>query len=252
MENTWLSSRRDFFLRNMMQNFCEAAIYFDHLCDDHKLTGLVAYSLLDAWIGTESTKGPLWHLKDQCHQLFRNNAQSSNLYEHLFDWSIGSIFHESIKLKEDAYQLEAYRPLLELEAYRQDKTFSSIINEYLAVIENAYSSLADELSRISQLFLKALGHLKSIFPSYRDNMLLLRFLLDNDQLFSHKIFEKDYCSVILAAMFPEGLHCAYLSAARHCITNGRVQDARSYLKKASSIDPDNTEALLLLREIADT
>jgi hypothetical protein len=252
MENSWLSSRKEFFLRNMVQDFFDAAIYFDQLCDEHKLTGLVAYSLLDAWIGTESRKGPLWNLKDQCHRLFRNNVQSSNLYEHLFDWCIGSIFHEAIKLKEDAYQLEAYRPLLELDIYRQDKSFAAIINEYLAVIENAYSSLADELSRIRQLFLKSLGHLKAIFPSYRSNMLLVRFMLDNARLLSHKVFDERYDTILLAAMFPEGLFSAYLSVARHCITNGRQQDALRYLKKVTSLAPDNTEALMLLREIANT
>lgn len=252
MENSWLSSRKEFFLRNMVQDFFEAAIYFDQLCDEHKLTGVVAYSLLDAWIGTESKKGPLWNLKDQCHRLLRNNAQNNNLYEHLFDWCIGSIFHETIKLKEDAYQLEAYRPLLERDVYRQDKTFAAIINEYLAVIENAFSSLADELSRVRQLFLKALGHLKAIFPSHRDNMLLVRFLLDNDKLLSHKVFGESYGAALIAAMFPEGIHNAYLSVARHCITNGRQQDALRYLKKVASLAPDNTEALLLLRELANT
>jgi hypothetical protein len=252
MENSWLTSRKEFFLRNMVQDFFEAAVYFDQLCDEHTLTGLVAYTLLDTWIGTESKKGPLWNLKDECHRLFRNNVQTSNLYEHLFDWSIGSIFHETIKLKEDAYQLEAYRPLLELEVYRQDATFTAIINESLAVIENAYSSLADELLRIRQLFLKALGHLKLIFPSHRNNMLLVRFLLDNDKLLSHKVFGDRYCTALLAVMFPEGLYNAYLSVARHCMVNGRQESAGRYLKKAASLAPDNTEALMLLREIANT
>ena len=180
MNNSWLESRKDFFLRNMVQDFCNATIYFDQLCEEHKKTGLVAYHLLDAWIGSELKKGPLWNLKDQCHRLFRNNETKNNLYEHLFDWTIGSIFHETIKLKEDAYQLEAYRPLLELDVYRQNETFSVIIDEYLAVIEHARSNLADELSRIKQLFTKALSHLKAIFPSHRDNLLLIRFLLDNN------------------------------------------------------------------------
>lgn len=251
MKNSWLESRREFFLRNLVQDFFEAAIYFDRFCNEHQLTGLVAYSTLDAWIGTESLKGPLWNLKDQCHRLFRNNEQN-NLYEHLFDWCIGSIFHETIKLKEDAYQLEAYRPLLELEVYRLDKTFALIIDEYRAVIENARSSLSDELSRIRQLFEKALAHLKSIFPSHCSNMLLVRFLLDNERLLAHKSFGRGYGKALLSAMFPEGLHSAYLAAAGHCIANDRQQGAVRYLKKAAALDPDNAEALRLLREITNT
>jgi len=252
MVNSWLESRREFFLRNLVQDFFHAAIYFDRFCNEHQLTGLVAYSTLDEWIGTELKKGPLWNLKDQCHRLFRNNEQSGNLYEHLFDWCIGSIFHETIKLKEDAYQLETYRPLLELEVCRMDNTFASIIDEYRSVIENARSSLADELSRIRQLFEKALAHLKSIFPSYRNNMLLVRFLLDNERLLAHKSFGRAYGKALLSAMFPDGLHSAYLSAAGHCIANGRQQGAVRYLKKVAALDPDNAEALSLLREITTT
>jgi len=252
MENSWLESRREFFLRNLVQDFFDAAIYFDRFCNEHMLTGLVAYSALDAWIGTELKKGPLWNLKDQCHRLFRNNEQSSNLYEHLFDWCIGSIFHETIKLKEDAYQLETYRPLLELDVYRQDKTFASIIDEYRTVIENARGSLDDELFRIRQLFEKALAHLKSIFPAYRNNMLLVCFLLDNGRLLAHKSFGRGYGKALLSAMFPDGLHSAYLSAAVHCIANGRQQGAVRYLKKITARDPDNAEALSLLREITNT
>ncbi len=31
MNNSWLESRKDFFLRNMVQDFCIATIYFDQL-----------------------------------------------------------------------------------------------------------------------------------------------------------------------------------------------------------------------------
>lgn len=231
--------RREFFLRNLVQDFFNAAIYCDHLCVQHKKTGLVAYHLLDVWIGSEKIKGPLWELKDQCHRLFRNNEENNNPYEHLFDWTIGSLFHETIKLKEDSYQLEAYRPLLELEVYRQNKNLTAIIDDYRAVFEHANSSLADELSRIRQLFTKALVHLKHIFPAHRENLLLVRFLLDNDKMLSHRAFGKGYLDSVLFSMFPEGLQRAFLSVAEHCIANGRQQDAARLLKKAKALDPNN-------------
>ena len=249
MNNSWLESRKDFFLRNMVQDFCIATIYFDQLVEEHKKTGLVAYHLLDAWIGSELKKGPLWNLKDQCHRLFRDNETMNNLYEHLFDWTIGSIFHETIKLKEDAYQLEAYRPLLELDIYRQNETFSVIIDEYLAVIEHAHSNLADELSRIKQLFTKALSHLKAIFPAHRDNLLLIRFLLDNNNKLARKVFGKDYFHAVLSSLFPEGLHHAYLSSAEQCISLGRNQNAVRYLKKVLALDPHNKVAQDLLQKV---
>jgi hypothetical protein len=234
----------------MVQDFFNAYSYFELICAEQKKNGLIAYHLLDAWVGSEITKGPLWDLKDHCHRLLRNNESKTNPYEPLFDWTIGSIFHETIKLKEDAYQLEAYRPLLDLEIYKKDQAVADIIDEYLTVIENAYSSLNDELLRIRQLFLKALSHLKAIFPSYRNNMLLVRFLLDYSRKPAHRVPGKEYFSTVLSCMFPEGLQTAYLAAAEYCIAVGGHHDAARYLKRVLAQEPHNAAAQVLLQKIA--
>lgn len=248
MKNVWLESRRDVFLRDLVQDFIEAKLYVDILCEEHRTNATLPYSQLDAWIGTETKKGALWNLKDQCHNLFRNSGTKSNLYEHLFDWTIGSIFHEAIKLKEDAYQLETYKPLLEQEIYQHNAVLARTIRDYFEVIENARKNLAEEIERINHLFSKALLHLIEILPLHRENILLMRFLLDNTKQLSEKVFGTKAFNQIVRALFPEGLVSAYLCVAEKCIQSGWYRDATRYLKKALRLDAANEKALQLLQK----
>lgn len=248
MINFWLESRRDVFLRDLVQDFIEAKLYVAMLREEHRTTATLPYSLLDEWIGSETKKGALWNLKDQCHNLFRNKGAKSNLYEHLFDWTIGSIFHEAIKLKEDSYQMETYKPLLEQESYKQNAVLSRIVSDYFEVIENARKNLAEELERINHLFSKALLHLIEILPLHRDNILLVRFLLDNTKKLSEKVFGKKVFTQIVHTMFPEGVASAYLCVAEKCIQSGWYRDATRYLKKALKLDATNKKALELIQK----
>lgn len=244
----WLESRRDVFLRDLVQDFIEAKLYLDALRKEHNATDTLPYNLLNSWIGSETNKGALWNLKDQCHNLFRNSGTKSNLYEHLFDWTIGSIFHEAIKLKEDSYQMETYKPLLEHERYQHNAILARIVKDYFDVIENARKNLAEEIERIHHLFSKALLHLIEILPLHRDNTLLVRFLLDNTKRLSVEVFGKKTFNQIVHAMFPEGMAAAYLFVAEKCIQNGRYRDAIRYLKKALRLDATNQKAFELLQK----
>jgi len=248
IENMWLESRRDVFLRDLVQDFIEAKLYLDVLRKEHNATDTLPYNLLDSWIGSETKKGALWNLKDQCHNLFRNSGIKSNLYEHLFDWTIGSIFHEAIKLKENSYQMETYKPLLEHERYQHNAVLARIVKDYFDVIENARKNLAEEIERINHLFSKALLHLIEIVPLHKDNILLVRFLLDNTKRLSEKVFGKKALNQIVHTMFPEGLASAYLCVAEKCIQSGWYRDATRYLKKALKLDATNKKAFELLQK----
>ena len=248
IKNCWLESRRDVFLRDLVQDFIEAKLYVDILRKEHRTNATLPYSLLDAWIGSETKKGALWNLKDQCHSLFRNSGTKSNLYEHLFDWTIGSIFHEAIKLKEDAYQLETYKPLLEQEIYQHNAVLARTIRDYFEIIENARKNLAEEIERINHLFSKALLHLIEILPLHRDNILLMRFLLDTTKKLSKKVFGTKAFNQIVHTLFPEGLASAYLCVAEKCIQSGWYREATRYLKKALKLDAANKKAFELLQK----
>jgi hypothetical protein len=246
--NTWLEARRDIFLRDLVQDFIEAKLYLDMLGHQLQSTNALPYRLLDEWLGSENKKGSLWNLKDQCHNLFRNRSTNANLYEHLFDWTIGSIFHEAIKLKENSYQMETYKPLLEQANCQLNAELARIVRDYFEVIEDARKNLVEEIEQIDHLFSNALLHLIEILPLYRDNILLVRYLLENTKQLSEKVFGKKAFNQILRVMFPHGLVSAYLCVAEKCIQSGWYRDATRYLKKALRLDAANTKALELLQK----
>jgi hypothetical protein len=252
MKNSWLKLRKDFFLRDLFQDFFDAKIYFDKIYKTYKDSSSVPFKMMDTWVGTEKRNGAIWTLKEQSHRLFRNTQYESSLFEHLFDWIMGSIFHEAMKLKEDSYQVESYKPLLELEVrtHKSDKTLSKIINEYFFLIEKANQNLKDELKSIDELFSKAIFHLQEIFVSRKDNVLLVRFLLDNKKAVE-KIFGKNSFTQLTNQMFPEGIHEAFLLAAEDCAENGWYDEAEKYLKNALKADAKNKKAQKLFKELQD-
>lgn len=229
--------------------FC-AKSAFEKIDKKYKEYSFVPFQMMDSWVGIETKKGPLWDLKDQSHRLFRNSMNKNTLYEHLFDWTLGSIFHEAIKLKEDSYQIESYKPLLDLEIthLKHDKNLSKIIDEYFSIIEKANKNLKEDIESIDELFLKAIFHLREIFISYKDNMLLVCYWLNNKNIIE-KNFGKNSFYNILNQMFTGGIHEAYLLAADHCSKSGCLQDAEMFLRKAVRLEPNNAKAIKSLKEL---
>jgi len=233
MNNTWLKNRRHIFIRDLVDDFISTKIEFNKIIKDYKKSSTIPRKKVEIWIGEEKKKGQLWHLKDLSHKLFRNKNEKNNLYEHLFDWTIGSIFHETIKLKENTFQINAYRPLLEdaVENYKHDKKLSKIINEHIKQIEKANTDIKNQLKNISELFIKAVEYLNEIFILHKDNKLLIKFLLDNKRPIED-IFSRGAQKNILKKMFANGINDALLYTADTMRQNGWNKDSDKYLKKA--------------------
>ena len=183
MNNHWILDRREVFERDLIQEFFEAKLFFDSIVRTYRHNETVSFEQLDTWVGTDENKGPLWLLKDHSHRLYRRNSHAGSLFENLFDWTVGSIFHETIKLKEEAYQIESYKPLLELKVNNKtyDETLGGIIREYFVLIERAKENVPPGVHNIEELFSKALYHLHEIIYASRDNMLVLLLLLAEEK-----------------------------------------------------------------------
>ena len=54
-------------------------------------------------------KSCLYRLKQMCHELFRN-ADEASYKKKFYDITVGYIFHEAMKIRENIYQLEYYKP----------------------------------------------------------------------------------------------------------------------------------------------
>ena len=98
VENQWFKERKDLFFKDLVHNFLESRIFFNDLYRHYKKTDTIPFERMDFWVGSETKQGPLWNLKDNCHKLFRKTGLKISLSEYLFDWTVGSIFHEAMKL----------------------------------------------------------------------------------------------------------------------------------------------------------
>jgi len=251
MSNQWILERREVFERDLIQDFFEAKLLFDTIARAYQRNSTVSFDELNAWVGSDENKGPLWLLKDHSQRLFRTSSSAAgSLYENLFDWTVGSIFHETIKLKEEAYQIESYKPLLEMKVKNKthDATLGAIIQEYFVLIERAKESVPVAVQNISALFNKVLYHLYEIIYAGRGNMLILLLLLEEEKT-AARVFGRDTYRSLLNRMFPEGPHAAWLAAGRYYLEGGWHQQARPFIERCLEIQPENDCALALLADI---
>ena len=250
MSNQWILERREVFERDLIQDFFKAKLFFDTIARAYQRSDTVSFEQLDVWVGSDQNKGPLWLLKDHSQRLYRSSSNAGSLYENLFDWTVGSIFHETIKLKEEAYQIESYKPLLEMQVKNKtcDETLGSIIQEYFVLIERAKETVPVEMQNIGALFNKALYHLHEIIFGGRDNMLILLLLLEEEKN-ANAVFGRDQYRALLKRMFPEGPHTAWLAAGRHYLDGGWHSQARPFIERALEIQADNACAIDLLAAI---
>ena len=89
MNNSWLEKRQHIFIRDLTYDFISTKETFNKIIKEHKKTSTISLKTMEEWIGSEKDKHQLWHLKDISHRLFRDSNEKNNLYENLFDWTIG-------------------------------------------------------------------------------------------------------------------------------------------------------------------
>ena len=248
VENRWFEQRKELFFKDLVYNFLQSKIFFDDLYQYYKKNNTIVFERMDFWVGNEINKGPLWNLKDNCHKLFRKSESKINLSEYLFDWTLGSIFHEGVKLKEDVYQLEVYLPSYDkIDTSKDAEEIEETLEEYFSVIDKATRNLDAEMESIKYLFLKATERLDELLVNHADNGLLLRFLLGNKKLVE-KSLGKNSLKDIISSLYPGKPESAYLTAGKSCLKGGWFKEAIKHLKKALEINPHYTEAKKCLKE----
>jgi tetratricopeptide (TPR) repeat protein len=246
--NQWFEERKDLFFKDLVHYFLESKIFFDELYHNYKKNEVVPFEQMDLWVGSETKKGPLWNVKDNSHKLFRNTESKISLSEYLFDWSLGSIFHEGMKLKEDAYQLEVYLPSYKnIDTSKKAEEIEEILEEYITVIDKATSNLDTEMESIKYLFEKAVERFKELLVNHAHNGLLVRFLLENKALVEKALGTKNLQHII-SSFHPHHPERAYLIAGQSYLNGGWFKEAIHCFNKALEINPDCSKAKTQLLE----
>lgn len=242
-KQSWLEERKDLFVKNVLRDFLHSYAFFLEIEKKYRDKG-ISFQGLDNWVGTQKDRGTLWILKDTCHHLWKDIDPNSQPEPFFFDWMVGAIFHEAMKLKENVYMIDRYHPAYQAASttttYDWQENCQQFFKETLQDIQRG-------MNRLGELFMYAAEHLKSLLLTERDNSLLVRFMLENKSEID-KLWQKSGgLDQMLYTMFPEGLDEAYCMAGENYMEGSWYTEARMAFLEALKINPDCEEAKSGLR-----
>ncbi len=249
MSKAWIRGKRPAFVRDVLRDFCLASrqleAQFRHYDADRRLN----FEELRDLLGQEMNKGLLWRLKDTAHHLFRNEP-AERLVGRFLDWSMGYIFHEVIKIKEDAYQQANYGQWFrQVQGSPMPAEESDITRELYKVVDQTRESIEREIARVRFI----LAHCRRLFPLYladhKDNILLARLLFEENDL-AREVFGSDFASFV-RAIYGNEPEIMYVYASRSLRQGGWMEDAARAVDEAARMCGSNP-LVLQEKEIVDS
>lgn len=196
MSKYWVKAKYQEFVRDVFRDFCLVSQRLFAEFSTYDQTGRISFSFFRDLLGEEMNKGQLWRLKDTSHILFRTDNSPDRIGLYL-DWCIGYIFHECMKLREDSYQQENYRPWFEMMHSETSLSPEEMLigKELLTVLQQTCESIEREVSRIRFI----LFHCRRLFviflPAHEDNPHLARFFFARENLV-RDVFKSSYDELI--------------------------------------------------------
>lgn len=249
MSKAWIKEKLPEFVRDMMRDLCLATDILESQFTMFDQTNQVSFEVLHDLLGEEMNKGLLWRLKDTAHHLFRNDGKQ-DLAGQFLDWSIGYIFHETMKLKEDAYQQQNYGPwfreLMDRELPEEEHVIS---RELFQVVLQTAESIRRESARVRFFFAQCRRLLPVYLSDQADNPLLGRYLFEQAPLV-RKIFGQDY-DALIRAIYGEEPEMLCVMAAQSLRQGGWLEHASRAARQALEQAPQNPRVLREM-QIVDT
>jgi hypothetical protein len=187
-------------------------------------------------------KSSLYRLKQMCHELFRN-VEEATYREKFYDITVGYIFHEAMKLRENVYQLEYYKPQYETLVNSDELTAleKKIIHEFDILIRKAEKRLKEGLKEVKVLLRDLVVQLKDLLKLYRNNYLLPRFILENEKPLV-KIYGKKGFAELLNDMYVDGRSTLIYKAAQSYLESEYYGSARLLFQKAVNMNQHDQRA----------
>jgi len=212
------------------------------------------WSRLTLMIGTEVEKGQLWKLKDLCHLVWPKQEQEQKYDVHgsLIDWLLGSVFHETMKLKENIYLLNTYGPA----AVRMEESHSTQSMQLLrpsgpfpqlssmidveALVRRIADDVVSQMEQIGFLLGQANFILRMMMPELASNMLVVRLLVEEEErvlrVWGESIEE------LFTDMFFGDAAQGFCAAGRNYLSGQWFPQSLDMYKRALQADKDCDEA----------
>ena len=241
MSKTWIRAKLPEFVRDMFRSFCLACRALEEQFRSFDAGGQISFEVLRDLVGQEMDKGLLWRLKDTAHHVFRNDPEKP-IRGQLLDWGMGYIFHETIKLKEDAYQNLTYAPwFLDLRAGDLPQAEKDIAGELFEVLAQTQESMRREIARIRFIISKCQRLLPLYLARHRDNALLARFVFAQNQLV-REFFGAGY-ERLIQGVYGEKPELMYVLASQSLRQGGWIKEAAQAADRAFAMSPADASVL---------
>ena len=248
MSKAWIQTKHPEFVRDLFKFFCQSCDILEAQFGTFDDDGSVEFEILKDIVGSEMDKGLLWRMKDTAHHVFRNDPHSQ-LGGKFLDWAIGYIFHETIKLKEDAYQKQNYAPwfhkLYEGELQASEK---NITEQLFLVLNQTEESMHREIDRIRFIMAKCRQLLPYYLRRYSENVLLARYIFSQNDLV-RAVFSDEYDGLIYAIYGPKPERMLIL-ASQSLRLGGWMDEAAEAVNKAIEQNP-TSKIVLQEKKIID-
>ncbi len=241
MSKAWIRAKLPEFVRDMFRNFCLSSRALEEQFHSFDREGSVAFTILRDLIGQEMDKGLLWRMKDTAHHVFRNDPETP-LTGQFLDWGLGYIFHETIKLKEDAYQALTYAPwFLALRGRELPGTERAVVEELFQVLRQTEESMRREIDRIRFIMSQSRQLLPIYLARHKENALLARYIFSQNALV-REVFGADY-EHLVGTVYGEHPERMYILAAQSLRLGGWLDEASLAVQGALGITPSDKMVL---------
>jgi hypothetical protein len=250
MSKKWIEAKRPEFVRDVLRDFCLSARELERIFRHFDQTGEVEFEALHELLGDEMIKGLLWRLKDTSHHLFRNEPEQE-VMGRFVDWGIGYVFHESVKLKEDAYQQRHYAPRFrEIAARDLCGAEGGFCGELFLVLGQTRESISREIARIRFILGQCKLMLSVYLAQHRDNELLARFIFEQMSLV-RQVFAAEYPRLV-KGIYGDEPEALFVLAGSSLRQGGWTSEAGRALKEALALNPKCARALAEQKLLAET
>ena len=243
MAHDWIEKNSEAFERDVLRDFCLASESLHGQFHRFARTGSVSFSIMQSLVGEPLNKGLLWRLKDMAHHVFLSPWARGRAAP-LLDWTLGYIFHESLKLMEDAHQRQFYAPRMEgLRCGESDPLLAELESELAVIQEQTMQSTRREVARLQRLLALSRRLFCAYFSGCVGHRHLGRFLYDNEELV-RQTFGDDFEN-LMQAVYGGEPERMFLEAARSLLESGWFEAADKAIASALNRNPDMSEALEL-------
>ncbi len=262
--------------RDILCDFCLTCKELEEQFARLEQSGSLSFAIMRDLVGDKMSKGSLWRLKDTSHYLFNamrltpDRSAAADETERaedpagarpglgctakeeagfLLDWTLGYIFHECVKMTEDAYQLQYYGPRLPLLPEGGGSPCEDVLKSLAPIVGQSRTSLLRETRRVALLLEQARRLFCLYLSGERDNLSLALFIYDRSSLVLDTFHA--YYEDLLKGIYGESLDIFHLQAARAFFAFGHKRKSIPPVEEALRLNPANAEAAELYKTLAD-